>query len=94
MEEMRIAIEDLEALRELNDELEETHVETERALHEELGPSSLPGCLVETADTQLAEQKETENREHLHKIEILQDALQEYEGTVQQFRELVINLQE
>jgi dynactin 1 len=40
---MRIAIEDLEALKELNDELEESHVETERALQEEIGrlfPSS------------------------------------------------------
>jgi len=33
---MRIAIEDLEALKELNDELEENHVETERALQEEI----------------------------------------------------------
>lgn len=37
---MRIAIEDLEALRELNDELEETHLETERALQEEIGASN------------------------------------------------------
>lgn len=37
---MRVTIEDLEALQELNDELEENHVETERALHEELGESS------------------------------------------------------
>ncbi|KAG8957368.1 hypothetical protein FRC03_010211 [Tulasnella sp. 419] len=36
IEEMRITIEDLEALRELNDELEETHMETERALQEDL----------------------------------------------------------
>ena len=38
---MRIAIEDLEALKELNDELEESHVETERALQEEIGGSFL-----------------------------------------------------
>lgn len=37
IEEMRITIEDLEALKELNDELEENHVETEKALHEDLG---------------------------------------------------------
>ena len=36
---MRIAIEDLEALKELNDELEENHVETEKALQEELSRS-------------------------------------------------------
>jgi dynactin 1 len=33
---MRIAIEDLEALKELNDELEENHVETEKSLQEEI----------------------------------------------------------
>jgi dynactin 1 len=36
---MRIAIEDLEALKELNDELEENHVETEKALQEEISKS-------------------------------------------------------
>jgi hypothetical protein len=35
-----VTIEDLEALKELNDELEENHVETERALHEDLGELS------------------------------------------------------
>ena len=34
---MRITIEDLEALKELNDELEENHVETEKAMQEEIG---------------------------------------------------------
>lgn len=34
---MRVTIEDLEALKELNDELEENHVEAERALHDEIG---------------------------------------------------------
>jgi len=33
---MRITIEDLEALKELNDELEENHMETEKALQEEI----------------------------------------------------------
>jgi dynactin 1 len=36
---MRIAIEDLEALKEINDELEENHVETEKALQEEISRS-------------------------------------------------------
>lgn len=36
---MRVTIEDLEALKELNDELEENHVETERSLNEEIGMS-------------------------------------------------------
>ena len=34
---MRIAIEDLESLKELNDELEENHVETEKALQDDTG---------------------------------------------------------
>jgi dynactin 1 len=37
IEEMRITIEDLEALKELNDELEENHIETEKVLQEEIG---------------------------------------------------------
>lgn len=37
IEEMRITIEDLEALKELNDELEENHVETEKHLNGEIG---------------------------------------------------------
>ncbi|KAG8953679.1 hypothetical protein FRC04_001883 [Tulasnella sp. 424] len=75
IEEMRIAIEDLEALRELNDELEETHIETERALQEEI------------------EQKEAETRELSRKLELLQEGLQDYELTIQQFRDLVNSLQ-
>lgn len=38
---MRITIEDLEALKELSDELEENHVETEKQLHEDLGKSQV-----------------------------------------------------
>ena len=34
---MRITIEDLEALKELSDELEENHAETEKQLQEDLG---------------------------------------------------------
>lgn len=34
---MRVVIEDLEALKDLNDELEENHVETEKALQEDIG---------------------------------------------------------
>ena len=34
---MRITIEDLEALKELNDEMEENHLETEKAMQEDLG---------------------------------------------------------
>lgn len=33
---MRITIEDLEALKELSDEMEENHMETEKAMQEDL----------------------------------------------------------
>ena len=45
---MRVTIEDLEALKELNDELEENHVETERSLNDEIGifsRFSMTGCI-------------------------------------------------
>ncbi|KAL5533874.1 hypothetical protein ACEPAG_334 [Sanghuangporus baumii] len=73
--EMTITIEDLEALKELNDELEENHVETEKQLHEEI------------------EQKESVMREQIRKINELEDACQDFEGTIGQFRELVLQLQ-
>jgi hypothetical protein len=38
---MRVSIEDLEALKELNDEIEENHVEAERAMQEEIGAHAL-----------------------------------------------------
>ncbi|KAG7100040.1 hypothetical protein E1B28_001826 [Marasmius oreades] len=47
IEEMRITIEDLEALKELSDELEENHIETEKQLHED----------IETRETQIREQQ-------------------------------------
>nr|GAT55786.1 predicted protein [Mycena chlorophos] len=75
IEEMRITIEDLEALRELNDELEENHVETEKALTEEI------------------DAKESQIREHLRRAEALEDACADLEGTIGQFRELVLQLQ-
>jgi len=34
---MRITIEDLESLKELSDELEENHVETEKQLYDDIG---------------------------------------------------------
>ena len=37
---MRITIEDLEALKELGEELEENHVETERAMQDEISKCS------------------------------------------------------
>jgi dynactin 1 len=34
---MRVAIEDLEALKELNEEIEENHIENEKQLQAEIG---------------------------------------------------------
>lgn len=75
IEEMRITIEDLEALRELSDELEENHVETEKAMQDKINDK----------DVQLNAQA--------RKIEELNEACQDLEGTVVQFRELVMQLQ-
>ncbi|KAK7063669.1 CAP-Gly domain-containing protein [Favolaschia claudopus] len=75
IEEMRITIEDLEALRELNDELEENHVETEKGLMEEL------------------ESKDKKIREQVLKAQSLEDACSDLEGTIGQFRDLVLQLQ-
>jgi hypothetical protein len=44
IEEMRVVIEDLEALKDLNDELEENHVETEKALQEDIGEGLTLEC--------------------------------------------------
>ena len=72
---MRITIEDLEALKELSDELEENHVETEKALQEDL------------------EAKEAQIRDLQRKIDALEETCLDYEGTIAQFRELVMQLQ-
>ena len=88
---MRITIEDLEALKELNDELEENHVETEKALQEEIGALSLSDArliLIIAPDG-----KDSELREQARKIQSLEDACQDLEGTIVQFRELVLQLQ-
>ncbi|KAJ3570761.1 hypothetical protein NP233_g4188 [Leucocoprinus birnbaumii] len=75
IEEMRITIEDLEALKELNDELEENHMETEKQLYDDI------------------EKRDAEIREQMGRIVGLEDAYQDLEGTVGQFRELVLQLQ-
>ncbi|KAI0030979.1 dynactin [Vararia minispora EC-137] len=75
IEEMRITIEDLEALRELNDELEENHVETEKAMQDEINDK----------DVQINGQQ--------RRIDALEEACQDLEGTISQFRELVLHLQ-
>ena len=94
IEEMRITIEDLEALKELNDELEENHMETEKQLHEDLGvlwrcrsyhiPLTVHLCI---------DRRDLQIREHVLKIETLEETCLDLENTINQFRELVLQLQ-
>ncbi|KAI0684674.1 dynactin [Cytidiella melzeri] len=75
IEEMRITIEDLESLKELSDEMEENHLDTEKALQEDL------------------DAKDVEIREQAQKIQSLEDACVDLDGTIGQFRDLVMQLQ-
>ena len=89
---MRVTIEDLEALKELNDELEENHVETERSLNEEIGISNRHGisCIALTSSS---ESKDTNIRELDARVESLEESCQDLELTIVRFRELVMQLQ-
>ncbi len=91
---MRITIEDLEALKELSDELEENHVETEKQLYEDIGALAvnLYRCL-SIPFVLSTEQRDTLTREYHRKIDSLEEACLDYDGTIQQFRELVMQLQ-
>jgi dynactin 1 len=91
---MRITIEDLEALKELGEELEENHVETERAMQDEISTCCSIHqvahgqhicCYVDEKDVQLAERQQ--------RIESLEEACQDMERTISRFRELVIQLE-
>jgi len=97
MEQMRAEIEDLEALKELSDELEESHVETEKALQEEIGGTSsfvsVNQRLITFSDLLNADEKDMLIHTHLRAIEALQDSIEDYDNTIGQFRELVATLQ-
>ena len=75
VDELTATVEDLEALKELNDELEEGHAETEKQLLEE----------IELKDGQL--------RDARRRADALEESVAEYDGTIAQFRELVVSLQ-
>lgn len=75
IEEMHAVIQDLEALKELNDELEENHIANEKHMQEEI------------------DMKDHQIREYQKQLDGLEDSMLDYEGTISQFRELVINLQ-
>ncbi len=90
---MQITIEDLESLKELNDELEENHIETEKALQEDLGNDCPDSFCRHTCLHTYTDAKDAEIRENLRKIEGLEEACLDLEGTITQFRELVLQLQ-
>ncbi|CAG8561290.1 7705_t:CDS:10 [Paraglomus occultum] len=75
LEEMKATIEDLEALKELADELEESHIENEKQLQAEI------------------DHKDIQIRDFVKRLEIADETNADYENTINQFRELVANLQ-
>lgn len=91
---MRITVEDLEALKELSDELEENHVETEKQLNEDLGLwNHYPLSVQRLTIVAWTDVKDTQIRDHLRKIEGLEESCQDLDNTINQFRELVMQLQ-
>ncbi|CAG8570721.1 1450_t:CDS:10 [Paraglomus brasilianum] len=75
LEEMKATIEDLEALKELADELEESHIENEKQLQAEI------------------DHKDIQIRDFVKRLEVADETNADYENTINQFRELVANLQ-
>jgi dynactin 1 len=90
---MRITIEDLEALKELNDELEENHIETEKALQAEIGRSISIRLSYKHAHCS-SDDKDIEVNQLQRKIETVEETCHDLEDTISQFRELVMTLQQ
>lgn len=91
---MRITIEDLEALKELSDELEENHVDTEKAMQEDISERIIVVYSIELLLIYgYIDEKEMEIHNQKRKIESLEEVCQDLEGTIVQFRELVLQLQ-
>lgn len=88
---MRQTIEDLEALKDLNDELEENHVEAEKQLNSEIGEYS-DHVLTEIMLTDV-EMLSAQLRDERQKSSELDTIIGETEATIAQFRDLVANLQ-
>jgi dynactin 1 len=91
---MRITIEDLEALKELGEELEENHVETERAMQDEISTCcSIYQVAYGRHSCCYADEKDVQLVERQQRIESLEEACQDMERTISRFRELVIQLE-
>ena len=96
---MRNIIEDLEALKELNDELEESHIENEKQLQAEIG-TELDNNIFKWFTRLLnyqylysTDHKDILIRDYLKRLEMADETNADYENTINQFRELVANLQ-
>ena len=91
---MRITIEDLEALKELGEELEENHVETERAMQDEISTCcSAHQIAHDQQRCRRVDEKDVQLAERQQRIESLEEACQDLERTIGRFRELVIQLE-
>lgn len=91
---MRITIEDLEALKELGEELEENHVETERAMQDEISTCcSIHQVAHGRHSCYYIDEKDVQLAERQQRIESLEEACQDMERTISRFRELVIQLE-
>jgi dynactin 1 len=80
IEEQRITIEDLEALKELADELEENHIQVERELRDEI------------LDCE-KDRREKDLREEKVRVGLLEDMVSDTDGTIARFREVVADMQ-
>ena len=88
-------VEDLEALKELNDELEEQHADDFKALQTEIGAlhdfSIEPQC--QLTQTTLVDEKTALIRDQTLTFTSVQSRITDYETTIVKFRDLVKNLE-
>ena len=87
---MRTIIDDLEALKELNDELEEGHMESEKQLSEEIGMCHPP---LRPYAYPFADQITLQLRDERIRSNDLEAVILDMEATLSQFRDLVSSLQ-
>lgn len=91
---MRITIEDLEALKELAEELEENHVETEKTMQDEISTcSSIRKIEHDQCNCHDLDEKDVQLADQQQRMESLEEICQDMERTISRFRELVIQLE-
>ena len=89
---MRQTIEDLEALKDLNDELEENHVDAEKQLNSEIGELNA-NSYIDVIFISCLDILSAQLRDEKQKSSELDTIIIETETTIAQFRDLVANLQ-